>query len=397
MIDNCGKTTVSKHTCLDQSKELWAIKKVLFVATVVKTHIMPFHLPYIQWFKKNGFETHVCARNDYEHKRDCHIPYCDIFFDLPFERSPFSLNNLKVYRWLKKVIEIQDYDIIHCHTPVGGFLTRVAARKLRRSGSKIIYTAHGFHFYKGAPLKNWLLFYPAERFLAGFTDVLITINREDYNVAQGFKAKKVVYVPGVGIDIKKFSNVKIDKKRKRKEIGLPDSAYVMLSVGELIKRKNHEVALKALAKIDNRDIIYVVCGQGELDESLKELAKKLEVNTMFLGFRNDVPEICAAADLFVFPSFQEGLPVALMEAMASGLPVVCSNIRGNRDLIQNGEGGYLVEPGDVEGFAESIEKLLHDPELRALMGENNCKETKKYEIGTVKRLMEIIYDQANNS
>ena len=157
------------------------MKKVLFVATVVKTHIMVFHIPYLEWFKKNGYEVHVCAKNDYENKDECIIPYCDKYHDLPFERSPFKANNLKVYKKLKEIINTNNYDIIHCHTPMGGALTRLAAHKARNRGTKVLYTAHGFHFYKGSPLINWLVYYPVERWLARYTDVLITINEEDYN------------------------------------------------------------------------------------------------------------------------------------------------------------------------------------------------------------------------
>ena len=163
---------------------------------------MVFHLPYLEWFKKNGYETHVCARNDYENMEDCRIPYCDKYFNFPFQRSPFKFKNIMVYYQLKRLIESNHYDVIHCHTPMGGVLTRFAARKVRRKGTKIIYTAHGFHFYKGAPLKNWLLYYPVEKLLSRFTDVIITINKEDYYIAQRFKAKQIDYIPGVGIDVK---------------------------------------------------------------------------------------------------------------------------------------------------------------------------------------------------
>lgn len=367
------------------------MKKILFVATVVKTHIMVFHLPYLEWFMQQGYETHVCSRNDYTNKEECIIPYCDKYFDLPFERSPLKLKNLDVYKRLKKIIESNEYDIIHCHTPMGSFLTRLAARKARKKGTKIIYTAHGFHFFKGAPLKNWLLYYPAEKWLARYTDLLITINKEDYARAQKFKAKKTVYVKGVGVDTQKFRSEPVNRSMKRAEFGVVDGEIALLSVGELITRKNHEVVLRALKKLNNPNIIYIICGHGELDGYLKNLAQQLgiEEKVKFLGFRNDISEIYYATDIFVFPSFQEGLSVALMEAMAAQLPVVCSNIRGNTDLIEDGAGGYLIAPNDVDGFAGAINKVLAVPNNQ--LGQINGEKIKQFDLSNVIEDMKTLY------
>ena len=170
--------------------------KVLFVSTVVKTHIMEFHIPYLKMLKDMGWETAVASRNDYKDPKDCVIPYCDTYYDVPFERNPFKLENIKAYKQLKKIIDEGRYGIIHCHTPVGAMLTRLAATDARKKGSKVIYTAHGFHFYKGAPVINWLAYYPIEKALARKTDVLITINKEDYERAKSkLKAGRVEYVP----------------------------------------------------------------------------------------------------------------------------------------------------------------------------------------------------------
>lgn len=369
------------------------MKKVLFVATVVKTHIMSFHIPYLEMFKNKGYEVHVCARNDYKNKEDCVIPYCDKYYDIPFERSPFNSNNIVAYKQLKKIIDSNDYDIIHCHTPVGGVITRLAAKKARENGTRVIYTAHGFHFYKGAPFKNWLLFYPVERVFARYTDVLITINKEDYKIARKFKAKSVRYVPGVGVNTKKLSGSSNDKENKRKELSISNETSVVLSIGELIQRKNHETALKAIAKVDNTDILYLICGGGELESYLKELSQTLRIEdkVRFLGFRNDISEICMASDLFLFPSYQEGLPVSVIEAMASGLPIVCSAIRGNTDLIENGKGGYLVEPDDVNGFVDAITKLIKNVALREEMSVYNKASSVEFDIESVKEEMSKIY------
>lgn len=370
--------------------------KVLYVATVVKTHIMEFHIPYLKMLKEMGWETAVAARNDFDDPADCVIPYCDTYYDIPFERNPFKPGNIKAYKELKKVIDEGQYDIIHCHTPVGAMLTRLAAQDARKKGSKVFYTAHGFHFYKGAPLINWLAYYPVEKCLARKTDVLITINKEDYKRAQKFKAGKVVYVPGVGIDINKFSKRIGNSDEKRKELGFNPDDFVILSVGELITRKNHAVVLDALGELKKigklETIQYVICGRGVLDAELKEKAVSLGVSdhVHFLGYRNDVSEICNAADLFVFMSLQEGLPVALMEAMACGLPAICSDIRGNTDLIESGKNGEIVENTAI-AVAGAIERLQNDAALRNHYAQAAVTTIKHFDLPSVEIEVRDIY------
>ena len=373
------------------------MKKALFVATVVKTHIMTFHVPYLKMLKEMGYETTVAARNDYENPKDCVIPHCDQYYDIPFERSPLKLSNIKAFKSLKKVIDEGNYDIIHCHTPVGAMLTRLAALWARKRGTKVIYTAHGFHFFKGAPLINWLLYFPVEWFLAYFTDVLITINKEDYVRAQKFAAKKVYYVPGVGIDTKKFTVT--DKVRQEKrtairaEFGIPESATVLLSVGELIPRKNHRVVIEALAKIDKDNLYYVICGRGPLMESYKELAKLLGVSSrvMLTGFRSDVADFYCTSDVFVFPSLQEGLPVALMEAMASGLSVVCSDVRGSTDLVGENKAGILVLRNKADDYAKAICDCISKNDLYSV---RNATKAKMFNLDEIKELYYQIYEEA---
>lgn len=369
------------------------MKKVLFVATVVKLHIMVFHIPYLEWFKKNGYEVHVAARNDYENKNECNIPFCDKFFNLPFERSPLKKNNLYVYKELKKIIDISEYTIIHCHTPIGGALGRLSACKARKKGTKVIYTAHGFHFFKGAPLLNWLAYYPVERWLAKYTDVLITINKEDYEIAKKFKANRIEYIPGVGIDTDKFKHIQINKEEKRKSIGIGKNDFMIISVGELNKNKNHQVIVRAISELKNKKIKYVLCGQGPLETNLKELAGELGIEHQleFLGFRNDISELMSVADLFAFPSYREGLSLSLMEAMASGLPVVCSNIRGNIDLIEDGKGGYLIKPNDIDRFFAAINTMINNPKKLADFRNYNIIKIKGYRINKLISLMKDIY------
>ena len=364
------------------------MNKVLFVATVVKTHIMEFHIPYLRMFKEMGWKTAVAARNDYENPADCVIPYCDTYYDIPFERNPLKLGNVKAYKELKKVIDTGAYDILHCHTPVGAMLTRLAAKQARKCGTRVFYTAHGFHFYKGAPAINWLLYYPVEKWLSRYTDVLITINKEDYERAKNFKSGRVCYVPGVGIDLKKFHVGYVDKAEKRKEIGVGADDFVLLSVGELIPCKNHEVVIRAMSVLKQNSelnpIQLVICGQGTYESDLKRLAEELRVSdhVRFLGYRNDISELCNCADLFVFMSHQEGLPIALMEAMACGLPVVCSNIRGNTDLIADGVTG-LIADNTPEKLAESINTMRKDTALRDRLATAALQKIKQFDLSRV--------------
>ncbi|TDL78996.1 glycosyltransferase family 4 protein [Peribacillus frigoritolerans] len=374
-------------------------KKVLFVATVVKAHIMVFHIPFLKWYKENGYETSVCAQNDYENKADCVIPYCDNYYDLPFERSPIKFNNFKTYKKLKDIIDSNEFDIIHCHTPVGGTLTRLAAKDARKKNTNVIYTAHGFHFYKGAPLLNWLIYYPVEKWLSRYTDILLTINKEDYKRAKKFKANIIEYIPGVGLDNKRFNEIKVDKNEKKAEIGVEEDSYIILSVGELNKNKNHEVIIKAIAKIKNSNIKYLICGQGTLESQLKELAQELgiEEQLILMGYRNDIDEICKASDLFAFPSYREGLSLSLMEAMVTGLPVVGSDIRGNSDLIDNGKGGYLVSPEDVNGYSKNIRAIMNDQQLSEKMAMENKNRIKNFYIENVLKIYSGIITKINKA
>lgn len=332
-------------------------KKVLFTATVVKTHINVFHLPYLKWLKEQGYEVHVAAKNDFINE-PCIIPNCDKYYDIKFARFPFSKVNIKAYKQLKKLIQENNYEIIHCHTPVAGVLTRLAARN--NKNTTVIYTAHGFHFFKGAPPLNWLIYYPVERFCARFTDKLITINKEDYERAKRFSLRKngkVYYVPGIGINLEKIQNLKVDIKQKKKELGMSENTLILLSVGELNKNKNHETVLQALSKLKDKNFIYLICGRGVLKEYLERKIQELHIENKvkLLGYRNDVMEILKISDLFIFPSKREGLPVSVIEAMAAGLPVIASNVRGNRDLIAKEN---LFEPEDIAALTNLIKEQL---------------------------------------
>ena len=314
---------------------------------------------------------------------------------ISFSRSPLSKDNLKAYKQLKKVIETGNYDIVHCHTPNASVITRLVCKKLRKKNNlKVFYTSHGFHFYKGAPLKNWLLYYPVEKICSRFTDKLITINSEDYERAkEKFKAQEVFYVPGVGVDLSRFEDVHVDRTAKRHEIGVPEDAKILLSVGELNENKNHQVIIRALAKLNDANVHYVIAGIGNKKEYLLDLAKKLGVESQvhLLGFRKDIPELNYISDVFCFPSYREGLGLSSIEAMACGLPIITSNVHGINDYSQNGVTGYKCAPADVDGFAKAIRDLTTNSALAEEMGAHNQKYVEKYEVKRIIGIMSEIY------
>lgn len=350
-----------------------------------------FFKPHVEMLVKEGNQVDIaCNAKDLELDPVYKELGCKEY-QVDFSRSPLSPDNLKACGQLIRVIENGHYDIVHCHTPNASVITRLVCRKYRKkTGLKVFYTAHGFHFYKGAPKFNWVVFYPIEKFCSRFTDKLITINKEDYELAKTkFKAKEVHYVPGVGIDLSKFQNVQVDRTVKRKELGISKEAIVLLNVGELISRKNQEVLIRAVAAIEKLSLIIV--GSGELMEYYIDLIKQLEVfdRIKLIGYRKDIPELCNVVDVFAFSSFHEGLPVSVMEAMAAKLPVVCSNVRGNIDLIDE-NGGELFDPHNVEECKKTILSVF----LKDLkkMGKYNSEKIREYEISEVVKKMKEVYE-----
>lgn len=363
-------------------------KKVLFVATTAKEHLNVFHIPYIKLFKEKGWQVDSVTNGDEK------VPYVDNDYAVPMERTPFKIGNLKAIWQLCAIMKKRQYNLVICHTPMGGVVARLAARIC--GVAPVIYMAHGFHFYKGAPLVNMLLYKNMERFLARWTDGLIVINQEDYEAAQKFKLRKngeVFLLNGIGVAIDRVRKTAIDRKAKRKELGAAEDAFVVLNIGEMIVRKNQKAAIEAIARCENEHCVLLICGRGEKEKELKELVKKmnLENKVIFCGFRRDINEILRAADVFLFPSFQEGLPVSVMEAMAAGLPVICSDIRGNRDLIDE-NGGFLHAPMDVSGMSKCIDLLYKDQGLRKKMGTYNEKRAEKYDLQQILSDMKKIYE-----
>lgn len=314
------------------------------------------------------------------------------WFHMSATRKPTDIkNNLNALKQVISLINEYHYDFIHCHTPIGSIIGRLAAFKTH---TKIIYTAHGFHFFKGAPLKNWLLYYPAEWICSWMTDILITINKEDYERAKKhLHAKRVEYIPGVGVDVEKFATCYVDKKEKCKELGIPDDKFIILSVGELQERKNHRLVIDALVKMQNKDIFYLIAGQGTLWEDYENIIKSygMENNIKLLGYRSDIDELCSISDCFVHTAFHEGLSVALLEAMASGLPVVGSDVRGVRDLVECKRGGLLIKPKSIEELKIAIEKMHNDKTFRQKCGQYNVDVVKKYYFKNIDKIMENVY------
>lgn len=313
---------------------------------------------------------------------------------LDFSRNPLKIGrHIASYREIIKLLKERNYTFIHTHTPVASAIVRQAAQK---TGTRVIYTAHGFHFYDGAPLKNWFVFYPIEKHFSRYTDVLITINKEDYARARKkFCAKKVVYIPGVGVDIEKFASRQSGREKIRRELDLRDDRLLLLSVGELNENKNHISVIKALVGLEN--ITYVIVGKGEKKEELKQMATNSSVDLRLLGFRTDVTDIYNAADVYILPSIREGLNVSLMEAMASSLPCLCGNIRGNIDLVDD-SGGYLFNPSSVEEIKKAILKMINlTDEKRQKQGLHNLKKIRDFDISTVGTLISEIYVWVDNS
>lgn len=366
--------------------------KILYVTTIGKT--MRFFESFIKVLLDEGHQVELAANEINSLVPECYRGWNCNFHHIDFTRSPLSLGNVKAYGQLKKLIEDGSYDIVHCHTPNASVITRLVCRKYRKNGLRVFYTAHGFHFYKGAPKLNWLIYYPIEKICACFTDILITINKEDYALAKRkFHAGEVHYVPGVGIDLSRFVNIQVDRNVKRREIGVPEDAFLLLSVGELNENKNHHIIVRALARLNDKNVHYAIAGLGEKRDYLLQLAAELGVaeQVHLLGYRKDIPELNHSADIFCFPSRREGLGVSAIEAMACGLPVVSSNVHGINDYSENGVTGYKCAPNDVEGFSKAIQSLKEDESLRQLMGSKNALLVHKYDVKTINLLLKNTY------
>lgn len=368
------------------------MRKVLFSATV-DSHILAFHLPYLKYFKEQGYEVHVATNGDLE------IPYCDKKHKISFERNPIKINNLKAIKQLKKVIDDEKFDIIHTHTPMGSVVTRLAAKKARKKyNTRVIYTAHGFHFYKGASKINWLVFYPIEKYLAKYTDDLITINKEDYELATKKFKTKVYYVPGVGIDPSKFDFEMSDKEKDelRKSLGLKKDDFVMIYPAELNKNKNQLLLINVMGKLIKKysNIHLLLPGRDSYNGYYQKIVKQknLQYNIHFLGFRNDIPSLLKISNLSVSTSLREGLPVNIIEAMYVGLPIIVTDCRGNADLVENGKNGYIVGINDSRAFIKNIEKIYMNSIDKQKLTDLVKQKSEKYLLDDVLEEYKKIYE-----
>lgn len=351
--------------------------------------------------KELGFEFHIAGNWSYASDREKiadEEKYGIKIHQIDFVRTPYHPGNIKAYKQLKTIAKNEQYDIIHCNTPIGGVVGRIIGKKLKTK--KIIYQAHGFHFYKGAPKINWLIYYPIEKRLAKYTDAIITINQEDFALAkEKFRLKnhgEIYYVPGVGTDTDFYNFDCGTREIHRKELGLSDSDFAILSVGRLETNKNTETLIKAMAVMKNENVKLIVCGDGEQREYLEKLSERLgtEKSVTFLGTVSNLQEIYRAVDALASSSYREGLSRTVMEAMASGLPCIVSNIRGNTDLIEDGKGGFLCEPDDANAYAQAITALLQDVSLRESMKNENLKRIRSFSIPTVVSETKKIYSEA---
>ena len=354
-----------------------------------------FFKPHIEMLVKDGHIVDLACNDNGWPIDDFYAMLGCMYHHVDFSRSPLSKDNVKAYRQLKLIIKNGNYDIVHCHTPNASVITRLVCRKFRKkNGLKVFYTAHGFHFYKGAPKLNWLVYYPVEKFCSQFTDKLITINQEDYELAKNkFKSKEIHYVPGVGIDISRFGKISVDKAVKRREISVPEDAFLLLSVGELNENKNHHVVIRAMAKLKESNLHYAIAGVGDKKDYLLELAVNLGVSERvhLLGYRKDIEELIRSADLFCFPSQREGLGLAAVEAMACGLPVLAAENRGTREFVVHEKNGFLCQCFDIDAFADSISKAMIDRKLLESFSKNTYEYVNRFELGNVVSIMKGIY------
>lgn len=375
--------------------------KILYVTTIGRT--MRFFEPLIRALVEAGHTVDIAANDASSRVPDGYRAMGCNVYRVDFSRSPLSPHNIRAARQLKRVIENGCYDAVHCHTPVAAAVTRLVCRKYRKkTGLKVFYTSHGFHFYKGAPLQNWLVYYPVEWLCSFWTDTLLTINREDYDLAERhMHARRTEFVPGVGFDYDRFANASVDRAAKRRELGVPEDAFLLVSVGELNFNKNHSIVIRALAKLNRPDLHYGIAGKGEMEAELRQLADALGVGDRvhLWGYRNDIPEVLKAADIDVFPSIREGFGLAAVEGMAAGLPLICADNRGTRMYASEYKrGDFSGMCTGLEMYAAAIERLADDRQLYHEMALIGPRTAEQFSVQRINRLMmEYIYGLSPSS
>lgn len=364
-------------------------KKVLFTSHTANFH--KFNRPFMCMLKEQGYTVHYASAGEEK------VYDTDKHFDVPFERSPFKPGNIRAYFTLKKIINRENYDLIHTHTPMGSVVTRLAARAARKRGTRVIYTAHGFHFFKGAPLLNWLVYYPIEKYMARYTDTLITINNEDYERAKKKFKTDVRYVPGVGVDPGRFEPRFTNRQRNelRASLGIKPGDFVMIYPAELSKRKRQLWLIDTVAELirGHGDMHLLLPGGDSLDGKCQALVNKLGLKKKvhFLGYRNDIPQLMMASDLAVSSSSQEGLPVNLLEALMARLPIIATDSRGHGDLVRDGINGYIINKENSVVFAERIEQTYTNDKQRATFIQNSTRQLDGYRMSDIMPRMIEVY------
>lgn len=368
-------------------------KKVLFTASIAK-HILRFHLPYLNWFQEKGYEVHIACLGDEE------VPFVDKKWTVPFVRSPFSTGHFEAYNILKEIINREAYCLIHCHTPMASVVTKLASIGARKKGSKVLYTAHGFHFYKGASFLNWLTYYPVEILTSGLADAIITINNEDYDLIVKCGNKKTQYflIPGIGVAKNKYFPISYNEKLKlRNEKGFKEEDFIAVYAAEFIPRKNHQFLINSLLqhKQEFPNLKLLFCGRGEIKIKMEAFVHKNDLDSVifFMGFRTDIDEIFKMADIGISSSKQEGLGLNLIEEMMCGLPIIATEDRGHREIIDSGENGFLFPQNDEKQFIGAIKSLYENAHLRKSMGRNAIDKSKTFELSNSLHEMGHIYSQ----
>ena len=353
---------------------------------------------YVIHYVTNRFEPHYRSDDERVRKMGVHLHHIEI------ARSPYLIHdNQKALRQLLGLIHKYHIDVIHCHTPVGGLLGRLAGKLCRDRRPYVVYTAHGFHFYKGAPLFNRLLYFGVEEALARRSDVMIVINEEDSRSAQKFRLKhggRLYKIPGAGLDRSVFKPLPDEKRDAlRARLGIEQDDFFLVSVGELNENKNQKAALEALAKRKRTNkglpkIKYGICGDGfyrnRMERWILEMGLK-ETVTLY-GYCSNVPEILGCADASIFPSKREGLGMAGLESLAMGVPVIASDNRGTREYMEHGKNGYVCRYDDIDGFERGIEAMKSlSPEKKAAMKIHCIDSAKPFDKRYTTAMMQRIY------
>lgn len=373
------------------------MKKKILISTALSGFLKVFLDKDVRVLQSMGFEVHFASNNSIDGEK--YIPYFDsmgiVFHQVDFSSNkPLSRNTLHCLRQFADILKQDEFYAVHIHTPIPGVIGRIAANRYRRKGMIVLYTTHGFYFHNKSSLKTKLIYKTVEYLMSAMTDALITINREDYIAAKKMLCKNVYRVPGMGVDIRKFRDAEIDRKAYRESLGISNNAFVILTVGELTKRKNHRIIIEALGECNIHEAVFVICGEALTDDDTRQqlinLAFERNVDLRLLGHRTDIPEICKCADIGVLPSLREGLGLAGIEMLASGIPVVASDLHGIVDYVLDGYNGFLADPLNCHDFADKIKKL-YNPEIRNALTRNCSSSVEQFDIEKSKESIEKIY------